>query len=203
MYDPANGFAPPGTSSSYDPGLHRDYRAAQRRRIKHIDADADDLAAEATEARVRYSATQDARHRRRALAPRIITTYRTDADPRLCRPVYRPERPALRLPIRPPPGSDQLRTCRVRTVHDARRVALHLVGLQFERDLRTVRQGCARCHPLRRIHWRPSGLPSATTTGCSPPSPRRTSVAPPPAACISGNPSTTASRLGMSPLNGR
>jgi pimeloyl-ACP methyl ester carboxylesterase len=82
MYEPSNGFAKPGTSSSYSPDFLATYREAQLRRITHIDAVARELAAEAAQARVQFAATEDARDRRRALAPRIITTYRTDADPR-------------------------------------------------------------------------------------------------------------------------
>lgn len=82
MYDPANGFAPPGTSSSYSPAFLSDYRKAQLRRVERIDAVAKERAGEAAEARVRFARTEDSRDRRAALAPRVITTYRTDADPR-------------------------------------------------------------------------------------------------------------------------
>lgn len=82
MYDPDNGFAPPATSSSYSVDFLDSYRAAQLQRITHIDSVARELAAEAAQARVRFAATADPRDRRRALTPRIITTYRTDADPR-------------------------------------------------------------------------------------------------------------------------
>jgi hypothetical protein len=82
MYDPANGFAPPGTSSTYQPEFLAEYRKAQLRRIKHIDAVARELAADAAQARVDYAGTQDPADRRRSLIPRVITTYRTDADPR-------------------------------------------------------------------------------------------------------------------------
>jgi hypothetical protein len=82
LFDPANGFAPPGTSSSYSADFIAAYRAAQLRRIEHIDLLAREHAAEATAARVRYAASEDPRDRRQALVPRLITTYRTDADPR-------------------------------------------------------------------------------------------------------------------------
>jgi hypothetical protein len=82
MYDPANGFAPPGTSSTYQSEFLAEYRKAQLRRIKHIDGLARELASDAAEARVEYASTQDPRDRRRSLIPRVITTYRTDADPR-------------------------------------------------------------------------------------------------------------------------
>jgi pimeloyl-ACP methyl ester carboxylesterase len=82
MYDPANGFAQPGTSSSYSADFLAAYRDAQRQRITHIDAIARERAEEAAAHRVRFAATRDPKDRRLALAPRIITTYRTDADPR-------------------------------------------------------------------------------------------------------------------------
>lgn len=82
LFDPANGFAPPGVSSSYSADFVAAYRAAQLRRIEHIDMLAREHAAEATAARVRYAASQDPRDRRDSLVPRLITTYRTDADPR-------------------------------------------------------------------------------------------------------------------------
>jgi hypothetical protein len=81
MYAPANGFAPPPEPSHYDAGFLQAYRTAQRERIARIDARALELAAEAAEARARFTRTQDPADRRTGLAPRIITTYRTDADP--------------------------------------------------------------------------------------------------------------------------
>lgn len=82
MFDPANGFATPGTPSSYPADFLAAYREGQLRRVERIDAHARELAAEAGEARARFAASGDPRDRRTALAPRIITTYRTDADPR-------------------------------------------------------------------------------------------------------------------------
>jgi hypothetical protein len=82
MYHPDNGFAPPGTPASYQPEFIARYRDAQRRRVARIDAVARELAAEASAARVRFAASGDPYERRVSLAPRIITTYRTDADPR-------------------------------------------------------------------------------------------------------------------------
>jgi hypothetical protein len=80
MYDPANGFA--GASTAYDPDFIDRYRAAQRSRVERIDAVAREWAAQAQAARGRYAESHDGADRRRSLAPRIITTYRTDADPR-------------------------------------------------------------------------------------------------------------------------
>ena len=82
MYQPSNGYAPAPAESSYSAGFLQDYRKAQLRRVKHIDGVARELAAQAAEHRVRYARTEDPADRRAALAPRIITTYRTDADPR-------------------------------------------------------------------------------------------------------------------------
>lgn len=82
MYNPANGFVPAPEMSHYSDGFVAEYRSAQLRRIEHVDAVARDLAAEAANHRARYLRSNDPLDRRRALAPRIITTYRTDADPR-------------------------------------------------------------------------------------------------------------------------
>jgi len=82
MYDSSNGYVPAPAQSSYSDAFLQDYRKAQLRRIKHIDGVARELAADAAEHRVRFARTEDPADRRAALAPRIITTYRTDADPR-------------------------------------------------------------------------------------------------------------------------
>jgi hypothetical protein len=81
-YSPANGFAEPPASSRYTPEFLERYRAAQTERVARIDARARELAADAAQARVRGKATGDPGLRRAALAPRLITVYRTDADPR-------------------------------------------------------------------------------------------------------------------------
>ncbi|WP_236789590.1 alpha/beta hydrolase [Amycolatopsis sp. GM8] len=82
LFDPANGFAEPPASSSYESEFLARYRAAQRDRVARIDAVARDHLARAAEARAAFKKSGDAVHRRRSLAPRIITVYRTDADPR-------------------------------------------------------------------------------------------------------------------------
>lgn len=82
MYEPTNGYVSAPGVSSYSSVFMADYRKAQIRRVKHIDAVARELAVEAAEHRARYARTEDPADRRAALAPRIITTYRTDADPR-------------------------------------------------------------------------------------------------------------------------
>jgi len=81
-FDPANGFAEPPASSAYPADFLARYRAAQRARVARIDAVARDHLVRAAEARAAFKKTGDARDRRRALAPRIITVFRTDADPR-------------------------------------------------------------------------------------------------------------------------
>ncbi|GHE84390.1 hypothetical protein GCM10017786_15060 [Amycolatopsis deserti] len=81
-FNPANGFAEPPSSSSYTPEFLARYRAAQRDRVARIDAVAREHLSRAAEARAAFKHSGEAVHRRRSLAPRIITVYRTDADPR-------------------------------------------------------------------------------------------------------------------------
>jgi hypothetical protein len=90
MYDPANGFTPPGSPSSYAADFLARYRAGQRARVALIDAVAREYAAGASAARVRFAEAGDPRDRRASLAPRIITLYRTDADPRYTDPSIDP-----------------------------------------------------------------------------------------------------------------
>jgi hypothetical protein len=79
-YSPANGFTSAPHSSAYAPEFVARYRAAQRARVERIDARARELVADAAAARRRFKTTGTAGDRRQALAPRIITVYRTDAD---------------------------------------------------------------------------------------------------------------------------
>jgi hypothetical protein len=79
-YNPDNGFADAPQSSAYAPAFVIRYRAAQRARVERIDARARELAGAAAAARRRFTDSGAAEDRRRALAPRIITVYRTDAD---------------------------------------------------------------------------------------------------------------------------
>jgi hypothetical protein len=79
-YSPANGFREPPISSSYHPEFIARYRAAQRERMQRIDGRARELAADAARARRRHQTSGDPAEKRRSLAPRIITVYRTDAD---------------------------------------------------------------------------------------------------------------------------
>ena len=79
-FSPANGYAPGPESSSYTPEFVDRYRAAQRARIARIDAEARARAADSAAARARFKQSGDPIDRRAALAPRILTVYRTDAD---------------------------------------------------------------------------------------------------------------------------
>ncbi|MGV9711014.1 alpha/beta hydrolase [Gordonia sp. NPDC003424] len=89
-FEPANGFAEPPESSSYASEFVERYRAAQAARIRRIDDQARELAEQSNAARARFTAGNDVRDRRAALAPRIITVYRTDADLRFVDPSLDP-----------------------------------------------------------------------------------------------------------------
>lgn len=79
-YATANGFNPEPGQTRYDPGFVERYRAAQLERIRRIDAVAQQRVAEAATARARAKESDDPDERRRMLAPRLLTVYRTDAD---------------------------------------------------------------------------------------------------------------------------
>ena len=81
-WDPANGFVEPPASSAYEAGFLERYRAAQHDRVARIDAVAREALARTAEARVAFTRSGAAADRRRALAPTIMTIFRTDADPR-------------------------------------------------------------------------------------------------------------------------
>ncbi|GAY07564.1 alpha/beta hydrolase [Pseudonocardia sp. N23] len=81
-FSPANGFAEPPASSSYSAEFLDRYRAAQRDRVARIDAVARESLARTASARAAFKDTGAVADRRRALAPRILTVFRTDADPR-------------------------------------------------------------------------------------------------------------------------
>lgn len=81
-FSPANGFAEPPGSSCYTTEFLDRYRAAQRDRVARIDAVARAHLAETAAARKEFKAGGRAEDRRRSLAPRVITVFRTDADPR-------------------------------------------------------------------------------------------------------------------------
>ena len=93
-FSASNGFREPPTSSTYPDEFLVRYRAAQHARVARIDAVARGYLARAAEARARAKQTGTAADRRRSLAPRIITVFRTDADPRTVDPSIDPnERP--------------------------------------------------------------------------------------------------------------
>jgi hypothetical protein len=75
-----NGFAEPGTSSSYSAEFVDAYRLAQAARVRRIDDVAREMVAESQAANRAFKAGGDPRERRRALAPRLVVVYRTDAD---------------------------------------------------------------------------------------------------------------------------
>jgi pimeloyl-ACP methyl ester carboxylesterase len=79
-YNPANGFATPPGSSSYDPGFVQRYRQAQRARIERIDAVAWQRIEASRKAKKRFSETEDPAARRESLATGVIVVHRTDAD---------------------------------------------------------------------------------------------------------------------------
>ncbi len=81
-FSPANGFAEPPASSAYTQDFLARYRAAQHARVARIDAAAHQHLARTGEARAAFSHSGSPLDRRRSLAPRIITVFRTDADPR-------------------------------------------------------------------------------------------------------------------------
>jgi hypothetical protein len=81
-FSPANGFAEPPASSSYSAEFLTRYRVAQRDRVARIDAVAREHLARAADARAAFARSGAAADRRRSIAPRIITVFRTDADPR-------------------------------------------------------------------------------------------------------------------------
>jgi hypothetical protein len=82
MFDAANGFREPPTSSTYTEDFLRRYRAAQRARVARIDAHARKLCADRVEAKERFGRTNDVADRRASLLTPVITVHRTDADPR-------------------------------------------------------------------------------------------------------------------------
>jgi hypothetical protein len=82
VFDSRNGFAEPPASSSYSKDFLARYREAQRARVARIDERAREYLADAAAARSRYASRKDPADRRRSIAPRILTVYRTDADPR-------------------------------------------------------------------------------------------------------------------------
>jgi hypothetical protein len=83
-YDPANGFAEEKDGgSSFSVEFIERYRGAQHERVSRIDQHAKELVAIRLAARKRIkSGSGDESDRRRSVMTPIITTHRTDADPR-------------------------------------------------------------------------------------------------------------------------
>ena len=89
MYDERNGFRPPPAVSRYSFDWVRNYRQAQRGRAARIDAIARRHIAEARNARAETRASDFAAApadyrdfmQRRAMAPRVLVVYRTQANP--------------------------------------------------------------------------------------------------------------------------
>lgn len=79
-FSTANGFVDAPGSSSYTKEFVLRYRTAQRERVARLDSVAKDRVAEASDSRKRYKASGNPVDRRDALAPRVLTVYRTDAD---------------------------------------------------------------------------------------------------------------------------
>lgn len=82
-YNPANGFGEAPEGSHYSAGFLDRYGAAQWARVTRIDERARELIANQLAARKRFKGgSGDTTDRRRSVLTPIITTYRTDADPR-------------------------------------------------------------------------------------------------------------------------
>jgi hypothetical protein len=83
-FDPENGFGEEADGGShFSPEFVERYRAGQRARVQRIDDRARELSAVRAKARERYKSDGGTeRDRRRSVMTEIITTYRTDADPR-------------------------------------------------------------------------------------------------------------------------
>lgn len=79
-FNPDNGFVPAPEPSRYPAEFVARYRQAQRERVQRIDAVARERVNLARAATAQLKATGEAVHRRRALAPRLVTVFRTDAD---------------------------------------------------------------------------------------------------------------------------
>lgn len=79
-FDARNGYRPAPEPTRYDDAFIARYRAAQDARLQRIDEVARAHVAEAQAANGHFKQGGDPADRRRALVPRLITVYRTDAD---------------------------------------------------------------------------------------------------------------------------
>ena len=79
-FNPTNGFRPAPESSRYDDAFITRYRAAQADRVRRLDAQAREHVSDAQQANRVFKSGGDAADRRRAIAPRLMTVFRTDAD---------------------------------------------------------------------------------------------------------------------------
>jgi hypothetical protein len=82
IFSEANGFREPPNSSEYTPEFLAAYRQAQRARVARIDAHARYLIAERMAAKKRFTSDKRIADRRASTMSKVITVYRTDADPR-------------------------------------------------------------------------------------------------------------------------
>jgi hypothetical protein len=79
-FNPANGFRPAPESSNYDEAFITRYRKAQEDRVRRLDAQAREYVSDAQQANRAFKSGGNAADRRRAIAPRLMTVFRTDAD---------------------------------------------------------------------------------------------------------------------------
>lgn len=82
IFDPANGFREPPSSSEFSAEFLARYREAQRARVARIDAHARYLIAERLDAKKRLASSERTADRRASIMSKVIPVYRTDADPR-------------------------------------------------------------------------------------------------------------------------
>lgn len=82
-FDPVNGFGEAPEGSHYGEDFLARYRQAQENRVRRIDDRAKELNADQRAARKRFKSGEGSElDRRRAVLTPIVTTYRSDADPR-------------------------------------------------------------------------------------------------------------------------